>query len=90
MEVILAIKKGNKYLCPICRKTFDSSIEADTHRDDEHHVIFLPISLEMINRLLQFIYTKDESLLEPELILLLQNYSKIAQQRMFKNDLSVL
>ena len=50
----MAIKTLNGYRCSYCNREFPSQVLADSCRD-AHEIIYLPITKEDLNRLLQFI-----------------------------------
>ena len=70
----MAIKtQYGTYLCGYCGKVYVSATKADECRD-QHELIYIPLTKTDLNRLLQFLYTKDESLLTESLVDTLQTY----------------
>jgi hypothetical protein len=86
----MAIKnKEGKYTCMFCNKTFTNSILADSHRDTEHDWLLLPILTEDLNRLVQFIFSKDEKVLHEDFVHMLLNYQSLQHKKLpDKEDLS--
>jgi len=62
----LKTKKG-KYKCSYCNKEYDNPTQADTCRIN-HDLVYVPLSKEDINRLAQFIITKEEKLLTESMV----------------------
>jgi hypothetical protein len=71
----MAIKRDGKYLCGYCYKPYAKIDQAETCKES-HNLIYLAISQEDLNRLVNFIYTKEESLLGETLVDRLQSYLK--------------
>lgn len=71
------LKNGN-YACGYCGKQFNGKTaqsDADTHKE-EHDLIYLQISKEDLQKLVLFIFSKDERLLGEDLVNRLQSYLK--------------
>ena len=72
----MAIKQvDGTYRCSYCNKIFDRSQEADACRDS-HQLIYLPITKNDLNHLINFIYSKEEKLLTASLMNTLIKYSR--------------
>ena len=69
----LAIKYGGKWHCGHCGKPYDDPYKADSCRES-HDLIYVPLSKTDLNRLINFIYTKDEQLLTESLMKTLNKY----------------
>lgn len=70
----MAIKiTDQSYKCSICNKTYKTAIQADNCRD-AHEVIYVPILKSDLNLLINFIYSKDESLITSTLMDTLRKY----------------
>lgn len=61
------------YACGHCGKQFPSPSEADAHRDS-HELIYVPFTKTDLNRLLNFITSKNEEYLTKSLMDTLQKY----------------
>jgi hypothetical protein len=78
----MAIKKRDgSYKCFFCDFKDKSPMKVQAHIDTTHEYVVLPIQVSDLNRLLQFIYLKDDSLLNPELINVIKYYLRIAVRR---------
>jgi hypothetical protein len=76
MRIIkMANKVKNGYQCGYCKKFFTDPIECDSHKET-HKLIYLALSQEDLNRLVQFIYSKDDRILGGDLVDRLQSYLK--------------
>lgn len=69
----MAIKTYNGYVCGFCGKEYSDATKADLCRD-QHELIYIPLSITDLNRLILFISNKDDSLLTESLISTLQRY----------------
>ena len=69
----MAVKVYNGYACGYCGKVYTDATKADVCRD-EHALIYVPLSVTDLNRLLNFIHTKNEEYLTPTLMSTLQRY----------------
>jgi hypothetical protein len=65
----------NKYPCSYCGKVFAIPAQADACRDD-HGLLYVALTKEELNHILQFFYTKEDDLIEPSLIKRLQRYAR--------------
>ena len=65
------IKEG--YECGYCKKFFSDPVECDSHKET-HKLIYLALSQEDLNRLIQFIYSKDDRVLGDSIVNRLQSY----------------
>lgn len=79
----MAIKAKDKWACSYCGKQFKRSMDADLCRDN-HDLVYVMLSKNDLNRLVQFIFLRDEELLTPTLVKSLRFYLKGND----KNDLS--
>jgi len=78
----MAIKlEKNKWRCDFCNETFATNVLADAHRDTAHSVIYVPIFEDDLNRLLMFLYRKDDQLLTKTLVETIQKYAKRAARK---------
>jgi hypothetical protein len=59
--------KNGEYVCSYCNKVYTHPTQADNCRDS-HELIYVPITREDLNRLIQFIYLKQDELLTESLI----------------------
>lgn len=64
-----------KAICTYCGLPYDSEEKAKACRD-KHNIIFVKLSAEDLNRLIHFIYSKDEKILGPTLIRNLEKYRR--------------
>lgn len=64
-----------KYKCLYCGKSYSEEGEAVDCKDS-HHLVYVPIAREDLNRLLQFVFLKQDDLLTPELVRILQRYNQ--------------
>ena len=69
----MAIKHAGKWLCGYCHKEYPDQAKADSCRDG-HDLIYVPFTPTDLNRLLNFIYLKDDSLLTKSLMATLNKY----------------
>ena len=63
------------YQCSICSMLHDRDVYA-VACEKSHEIIYVPINREDLFKLIQFLYTRDDSLLSESLIKTLQKYSK--------------
>ncbi len=54
-------KKGH-WICSYCKKEYDQATDADTCRES-HNLVYIALAQDDLNRLIQYIFTKDERLL---------------------------
>lgn len=74
----MAIKTKEGYACGYCKKEYfgrNAISDAETCKES-HELIYLQISKEDLQRLLLFIFNKDESVLPANLVERLQSYLK--------------
>jgi hypothetical protein len=71
----MAIKKDGKYLCGYCLKPYAQQMDAEGCKDS-HELLYVALSKADLNRLINFIYTKDEQLLTESLIKNLKKYMR--------------
>lgn len=77
MAIKVPQKDGTyKYRCSFCNKVFNTHIEADSHRDDEHELVYVQMLKVDVARLLQFIATGERKLLTETMIKSLERYSR--------------
>ena len=73
----MAIKnKKGEWCCMYCKKVYVHPQDADACVT-EHGVIFCPLTKEDIGRIIQFIYLKDDELIDKELIDRLKGFIKM-------------
>lgn len=69
----MAIKTvSGKFKCSYCGKVFPQSEKADNCRQN-HDLVYLQLAREDVANLLQFIYFKDERLLNPRVVRILRS-----------------
>lgn len=73
----MAYKKGDRWACSYCGKLYSDSISADSCRES-HELVLIQISKTDLNRLINFIYTRDEKLISENLVKTLQRYARNA------------
>ena len=61
------------YKCEVCLKEYPSQERADRCKDS-HEIVYIKMSRSDLNRLLNFIYLRDESLLTESLVRTLRKY----------------
>ena len=69
----MAIQQRGMWLCGYCGKPYTDPVKADNCRDS-HELIYIPLTKTDLNRLLQFLYTKNDELLTESLVNTLQTY----------------
>lgn len=74
----IKVRPGN-WACGVCKKVYPDPIQADLCRDS-HGVIYVPFTKEELNRLINFIYTKEEALLTPALVDKLSKYLRSSSE----------
>jgi hypothetical protein len=74
-------KKDGSYQCFFCDFKDKSPMKVQAHVDTEHEYVVLPIQLDDLNRLIQFIYLKDDSLISPKLLETMKYYIRKAVRR---------
>jgi hypothetical protein len=76
MKMAIKNDADGTYSCSYCGKVFVDPFKADECRDS-HELIYIPFTKKDLNRLVEFIYLKDDSLLTPSLIkILTKRYRK--------------
>lgn len=58
----MAIKTKLGYICSYCRQVYPTDAKADACRN-KHDLIYLALSKEDLNKLAQFIFSKDDTLI---------------------------
>lgn len=76
----MAIKTSKGYKCGYCGKLFVTSPEADKHKES-HSLIYIALSKDDLNRLVNFIYLREEKLLTDTLVTTLQKYLKSSRKK---------
>jgi len=71
----MAIMKKGKYLCGYCLKPYAKQFEAEGCKDS-HELVYVPLSKADLNRLINFIYSKNDDYLNENLINVLKRYIK--------------
>lgn len=71
----MAIKTKTGYKCGYCGKEFGSPIDADNCKES-HQLLYVALSREDLNRLIMFIYTKEDAVLGEQVVDRLQSYLK--------------
>jgi len=71
----MSILKNGKYLCGYCLKPYDKPFDAEACKDS-HELIYVPLSKADLNRLINFIYSKNDSYLNENLVNILKRYMK--------------
>lgn len=78
----MAIKrKDGLYQCFFCDFKDKSPMKVQAHIDTEHEYVVLPIQLEDLNKLIQFIYLKDDRLISLQLLNTMKYYIRKAVRR---------
>lgn len=73
----MAYKVDNGWKCSYCGKLYSDSIAADSCRES-HEILYIQISKTDLNRLINFIFTRDEKLISENLVKTLQRYARNA------------
>ncbi len=63
----MAIKTKDGYKCFYCGEKFKHPEKADQHRD-EHEIVYVPISVADINKLMHYIMMPDPKILEDTVV----------------------
>jgi hypothetical protein len=74
----MAIKTKLGYACGYCKKEFtgkDGMAQAENCKDS-HNLIYLQLSKEDLQKLIMFIYSKDDRVLSDTIVERLQSYLK--------------
>ncbi|GEM_PF-4944208 len=73
----MAIKIGpKKYKCLFCDYVGTDAVSVDSHRDNEHDYVLVPMLREDLVRLQQYIFTGDKELLTKRLYDIIKQYSR--------------
>lgn len=74
----MAIKTKNGYACGYCKKIYTGETGASdaTKCKESHNLIYLQLSKEDLQRLVMFIYSKEDDVLGDDIIDRLQSYLK--------------
>lgn len=72
----MAIKVADGYACSYCGKVYPRDSWADSCAD-KHDLIYVQISREDLNRLIQFLFTGEPNLITPNLYRRLRRYAKL-------------
>jgi hypothetical protein len=71
----MVTKVGDVYRCSLCQKVHSTSLLADGC-EQSHKVLYVPMTKEDLNAILNFIYTGEQKLLTPDLVKKLEQYRK--------------
>lgn len=71
----MPIQANGGWECKICHTIYDRDILA-LSCEQGHDIIYIPVHREDLFKLIQFMYTKDESLLSKTLVETLQKYTR--------------
>jgi hypothetical protein len=79
----MAIKlKSGRYKCMLCDFTALTPFEVDNeHTDKVHDYVLVPMLISELQRLMQFIMTKDDTLLTEELYTKIREYSRYRKEK---------
>ena len=78
--MIIQKLKNDKWKCLYCQRIFDKKEDAYEH-ETKHEIVLVPMAKEDLNRLLLFIFTKEDELLRENLISMLKRYNSTAALR---------
>jgi hypothetical protein len=67
--------KNGEWICSYCEKVYVHPQDADVCRES-HDLILVQLTKEELNRIVQFLFTKDDDLLSEQLVKRLQKYLK--------------
>jgi hypothetical protein len=84
----MSIHIGDKlYKCLYCGKVYSKDVLADACRES-HNLIYIPISYDDLQRLIQYIWVGDKNLLTASLMNTLQKYNRLAKEEIkeFKDE----
>lgn len=68
-------KVNGKFACSVCEKEYASAIHADACRD-AHDLLYIPMSKDQLNRLINAIYANNMEIVPPSLIRTLQKFAR--------------
>jgi len=69
----MAVKTIDGYRCGYCGKLYIDATKADVCKE-QHELIYVPLSITDLNRLVQFLHTKNDDLLTESLVSTLDRY----------------
>jgi hypothetical protein len=74
----MSIKTKNGYACGYCKKEFTSNtaISEAENCKESHSLIYVQLSKEDLQRLIMFIYSKNDEVLGDDIVERLQSYMK--------------
>lgn len=72
--MVVQIETG-EYKCSICGELYSRDTLA-LSCEQSHDIVYIPLKRQDLYQLLNFIYTRDNSLLSPSLVNTLRKYSK--------------
>lgn len=81
----MAIKKNENWLCSYCKKSYSRQEEADRCRES-HDLVYVALPIEDLNRLIQFLFTREEKLLKESIVNSLQNSLRNSRNTLDKKD----
>jgi hypothetical protein len=82
----MVIKIDSEYFeCAFCHKRFKNPLLAHSC-EKSHKLIYVPLTMEDLKRLVQFIFTHDDNLLNTTMVKTLMDYSN--RKEIVENDLS--
>ena len=80
-------RSDGKFVCEFCGKEFIQVHEEDAHKDEVHHVIYLPIPEENLSQLYQAIMTGDFKGLDERFLIYLGKFiRRVAKNNMAKGS----
>jgi hypothetical protein len=71
----MVTKVGDSYRCSLCQTAHSTALLADAC-EQSHSVIYVPMTKEDLNSLMQFIYTGEQKVLNEDLVRKLEQYRK--------------
>ena len=71
----MPIKTPDGFKCPYCNTVYNNEIRA-VSCEQAHDLVYVAFKREDLYYLIQFLYSKDESLLTPSLMNTLRRYNK--------------
>lgn len=77
------VKDG--YECGYCGKFYTSPVDADKCKED-HKLVYVPFSKEDLDKLISFIYTKEDAFLEDRTVMMLKDYLKVSYMNSLRKD----
>lgn len=73
----MAIRENKIYSCMYCGREYPDPFKADACRDS-HELLYIAMTKEDLNRIINFIYSKEDSLITEALLTNLRRYIKYA------------